>query len=115
MYLQARQRSQIVSYGLATRMGMTPKTHRRALVLEFGALIGSSYAVGVGLAVAAALFIVPLLDPLSTIPPNPLPSLPAVSLVLAFLAGAAATFAGGWLTNRTIQRFDLGEVMRVAE
>jgi putative ABC transport system permease protein len=115
MYLQARQRSQIVSYGLATRMGMTPKTHRRALVLEFGALIGSSYAVGVGLAVLAALFVVPTLDPLATIPPNPLLSLPVISLALAFAAGAAATFAGGWFTNRTIQRFDLGEVMRVAE
>src|SRR6266511_1002595 len=46
MYLQARQRSQVVSYGLSLRMGMSHSAHRRSLTAELGAMLCFSYAIG---------------------------------------------------------------------
>jgi putative ABC transport system permease protein len=115
LYLQARQRSQVVSYGLSLRMGMKHEGHRRALVLELGAMLGSSYVVGIALAVAAVLFVIPDMDPLSTIPPVPLLRLPIRVIGVALAGTAAAAWVGGWWTNRIARRFDLGQVMRLAD
>ena len=44
MYLQARQRSQVVSYALSTRMGMRHGQHRRALTIELGVMLALAFA-----------------------------------------------------------------------
>jgi putative ABC transport system permease protein len=115
MYLQARERSGVVSYALSTRMGMSHRQHRRALVLELGAMLLFAVAVGAVLAIAAAWFTVPLLDPIATIPPEPLLVLPAGLLALTAVIAAAFAWLGAAATNRRARRVDLGEVMRVAE
>ncbi len=115
MYLQARERSGVVSYALSTRMGMSHGQHRRALVLELGAMLLFAVAVGAVLAVAAAWFTVPLLDPIETIPPGPLLVVPSGLLALTGLLAAGFAWLGAAATNRRAQRVDLGEVMRVAE
>jgi hypothetical protein len=114
-YLHARERSQVVSYGLSLRMGMSHREHRRALVSELGGMLGSSCLVGSAAATGAALLLVPKLDPLSAIPPGPLFLAPSGSVALAALGIAATAWAGGWFTNRRARRIDLGEVMRLAE
>jgi putative ABC transport system permease protein len=115
MYLQARERSQVVSYGLSLRMGMTHAAHRRALVSELAAMLGSSYLVGAALAVGASVLVVPMLDPLSVIPPSPLFVAPTTAIGATGVAIALVAWVGGWLTNRRAHRIDLGEVMRLAE
>ncbi len=115
MYLQARERSGVVSYALSTRMGMSHGQHRRALVIELGAMLLFAFAVGAGLAIAAASFTVPLLDPIATIPPGPLLVLPLGSLVVTGLLAAGFAWVGAAATNRRARGIDLGEVMRVAE
>lgn len=115
MYLQARERSGVVSYALSTRMGMSHGQHRRALVLELGAMLLFAFAVGAGLAIAASWFTVPLLDPIATIPPDPLLVLPLGVLVVTGLLAAAFAWIGAAATNRRARGIDLGEVMRVAE
>jgi len=115
MYLQARERSGVVSYALSTRMGMSHGQHRRALVLELGAMLLFAFAVGAGLAIAAASFTVPLLDPIATIPPGPLLVLPLGALVVTGLLAAGFAWVGAAATNRRARGIDLGEVMRVAE
>jgi len=115
MYLQARERSGVVSYALSTRMGMSHGQHRRALVLELGAMLLFAFAVGAGLAIAAASFTVPLLDPIATIPPGPLLVLPLGVLVVTGLLAAGFAWVGAAATNRRARGIDLGEVMRVAE
>ena len=115
MYLQARERSGVVSYALSTRMGMSHGQHRRALVLELGAMLLFAFAVGAGLAVAAASFTVPLLDPIATIPPGPLLVLPLGVLIVTGLLAAGFAWLGAAATNRRARGVDLGEVMRVAE
>jgi hypothetical protein len=115
MYLQARQRSQVVSYALSTRMGMNHRQQRRSLVLELGAMLGVAFSVGLVLAFVAARFTVPRLDPITAIPPAPLFVVP-VSLGVASAVGTAAlVWLGAALTNRRARDIDLGEVMRVAE
>jgi putative ABC transport system permease protein len=115
LYLNARQRSQVVAYALSSRMGMRDREHRQALVLELGAMLLWGYAVGAALAIVAATFTVPLLDPIPTVPPDPIRIVPlAVTAITAVALGALA-WAGASVTASRARRVDLGEVMRVAE
>jgi putative ABC transport system permease protein len=115
MYLQARQRSQVVSYGLSLRMGMPSAAHRRALVAELGAMLGLAFVVGATLGLVASRLVVPLLDPLPKIPPAPLFLVPVVVLLIAAPAVAVVVAGGAWLTELRARRTDLGQVMRIAE
>jgi putative ABC transport system permease protein len=115
MYLQARQRSQIVAYGLSTRMGMTPASHRRSVALETGSMLVASFVLGVGLGLAAAAVLVGRLDPLPVVPPDPLLVVPMVAIATSLVAVIAAAWLGAWITSREAGSVRLGEVMRVAE
>jgi putative ABC transport system permease protein len=115
MYLQARQRSQVVSYALSVRMGMRDGQNRRALTLELGVMLGLAFAIGAALAIAAASLTVPRLDPITAIPPSPFLVIPVPLMVGAAVVLAAAVWVGAAITNRRARTFDLGEVMRVAE
>ena len=115
MYLQARQRSEIVSYGLSLRMGMRSSRHLVAIAIEVGAMLVIAYVAGAVLAIAAARFTVPLLDPIEAIPPDPITVVPVVLVALAAPALLLVALAGGWLTERRARRADLGQVMRLAD
>jgi putative ABC transport system permease protein len=115
MYLQARQRAQVVAYALSRRMGLRDASYRRSLVLELVGMLGISFLVGLALSLVASLFIVPLLDPLRTIPPDPIFTFPATVVIAAAIAVAAASWVGGWMTNMRARRSNLAEVMRLAE
>jgi putative ABC transport system permease protein len=115
MYLQARERSQIVSYGLSLRMGMRPANHRRSLLLEVGSVLGSSYVVAVSLAMVAALLLVRLLDPLVTIPPDPTLTVPVTAVAVVLGGLVVVAWIGAWVAHRRANTAHLGEVMRVAE
>jgi hypothetical protein len=115
VYLQARRRSQLVSYGLSLRMGMTDATHRRSLVIELTAILGSSFLVGVTGGIAVSSLMVPMLDPLTSIHPAPLFVIPAAGLAAAAVVVAFVSWAGGWYTNLRERATDLGQVMRLAD
>jgi hypothetical protein len=115
VYLQARQRARSVSNVLSSRMGMRDRHARLALVLEVGAMLLAALVAGGGLGVLAAALVVPLLDPLQTIPPGPLFAMPSTVLVWTAVAVVAVAVVGGWLVHRRAAGVDLGEVLRVAE
>ncbi|HKX25339.1 MAG TPA: ABC transporter permease [Actinomycetota bacterium] len=115
MYLQARQRSQIVAYGLSIRMGMGPGSHRRSLALEVGSMLGGAFVLGVGLGLAASVLLVGRLDPLPVVPPDPLLVWPVPAIVAALGGAASATWLAAWITSRRAAAVRLGEAMRVAE
>jgi putative ABC transport system permease protein len=115
MYLQTRQRSEIVSYGLSLRMGMRPSRHLVAIAIEVGAMLVIAYMAGTVLAIAAARLTVPLLDPIESIPPDPITVVPVVLVAFAAPALLLVTLAGGWLTERRARSADLGQVMRLAD
>lgn len=114
MYLQARQRSQVVSYGLSLRMGMTDATYRRAIMLEFGTMLAVGAIVGAGLALLAGAIVVRRIDPLPTIQPGPLLIAPIAVLAATAVFLAVLTWVGAWFTSVRARRTDLGEVMRLA-
>ncbi|MGH2674915.1 MAG: hypothetical protein ACRDKA_13315 [Actinomycetota bacterium] len=115
VYLQARQRSQVVGYGLSLRMGMDAGEHRRSLIIELGSMLAAAAALGVGLALAASFLMVPRLDPLEAIPPAPVVQIPGTRLLLVAVALAAVSVLGATIASRRARVAHLGEVMRVAE
>jgi putative ABC transport system permease protein len=115
MYLQARQRAEIVSYGLSLRMGMRSASHLLAIAIEVAAMLAVAFVAGAALAIVAASLIVPLLDPLEAIPPGPLTVVPVPLIVATAPLLLVVAFFGGWLTERRARSADLGQVMRLAE
>jgi len=115
MYLQARQRAEVVSYGLSLRMGMRSSGHLVALAIEVGAMLVIAYMAGTLLAIVAARLTVPLLDPIESIPPDPITVVPVVLVAIGAPALLLAALAGGWLTERRARSADLGQVMRLAD
>jgi putative ABC transport system permease protein len=115
MYLQARQRAEVVSYGLSLRMGMRSSGHLVALAIEVGAMLVIAYMAGTLLAIVAARLTVPLLDPIESIPPDPITVVPVVLVAIVAPALLLAALAGGWLTERRARSADLGQVMRLAD
>ena len=115
MYLQTRQRAEIVSYGLSLRMGMRSATHLVAIASEVAAMLVVAFVAGAALAVVAAGLIVPLLDPLESIPPTPLTVVPVPLIAVTAPLLLLVAFFGGWLTERRARSADLGQVMRLAE
>jgi hypothetical protein len=115
MYLQTRQRSEIVSYGLSLRMGMRSSRHLLAIATEVGAMLVVAYLAGGVLALAAARLTIPLLDPIDAIPPEPIGVVPVVVVAVTAPVLLLVAFAGGWLTERRARAADLGQVMRLAD
>lgn len=115
IYLQARQRAQVVAYGLSMRMGMQPSGHRRSLLYELAAMLVAAFALASVLALMASWLVARWVDPLAAIPPEPLLTIPTGILPMTLAALLAAAWLGAWLATRRAQTTHLGEVMRVAE
>jgi len=114
MYLQARQRARTVSYALSRRMGLSRGSHRIALVMELGGMLFSAFAVAALLALIAAAVVLPEIEPLPNIPPSSLFRTPVILLSLGFVALAVTTVAGSLFADRSSEKVDFAEVMRVA-
>jgi len=115
MYLQTRQRDQTVSYALSVRMGLGEREHRRALTLELALILGAAAILGSASGLVVSLLTSPLLDPLDTIPPEPLFLPPYARLAVLASALAGIAWLGSLLADRRARRADLSEVLRVAE
>jgi hypothetical protein len=114
MYLQARQRNRIVSFALSRRMGLSNSKHRFSLVFELGGMLLAAFAVATALALLAARLILEEIEPLKRIPPNSLFEIPVELLIGCGALLAIVAIAGGIVTNRTAERANFAEVMRLA-
>jgi putative ABC transport system permease protein len=114
LYLQARQRSQVIAAALARRMGFGPAAQTLSLTLELVCLLGFSGVIGGTVAVAAAIPVVHRIDPLPLDPPAPTFVIPTLELVVAavllLLLAVVAALVTGWSASRT----DVSEALRVA-
>lgn len=113
LYLQARGRSQLVAHGLSTRMGMGREMHRRSLALETGSVLTFSSALGAAVALAVALVIIPQLDPIATVAPDPLLVIPWWAMAFGIVGIGLASWGAAWLTEIRARRAILGEDLRV--
>jgi putative ABC transport system permease protein len=115
LYLQARQRAQLVAGALSARMGLTEADQRRALLGELGSLLGTATIAAVVLGLLASSVVVPLLDPLATVAPRPMVVVPFGPLVGVVAVVALGCWGGALAVARRARRAPLGEVLRVAE
>jgi len=112
VYLDARRRDRLLGYAFMRRMGLRPRQHRRALVVELTASVLVGCWMGLGMAVVAAWFAYQRIDPVPNFRPDPVLR-PAVAIVAALaavsmlIALAAAVFA-----QRRVDRDDPVEVLR---
>jgi putative ABC transport system permease protein len=113
LYLQTRQRSQVVGYALGRRMGLRPLDELLALAVEVAAMLLVAAVVGAVVAVAAAWPLVHHIDPLPQLPTTPSPVIPwlLIGIVAASLAVVSLLLAGAALLSTS--RADVGENLRV--
>ncbi len=113
LYLAARQRGRIVSYALARRMGLKAAQHRRSLGLEIAGMLLIGFVLGTALASLGAWLVYAKLDPLPNLPPPALFRLPWALSAGSALILLVASWLGARLVQRSAERADVAEVMRV--
>jgi len=113
LYLQTRQRSQVVGYALGRRMGLRPVHELAALAVEVAAMLLFAAVAGATVAVAASWPLVHHVDPLPQLPTSPSPVVPwlVIGVVAAALAVVSVLLAGAALLSSS--RADVGENLRV--
>jgi putative ABC transport system permease protein len=113
LYLETRQRTRIASYALGRRMGLTRGAHLRSLLAELGTLLFAAYAVGAVLAWLAVLVIYRRLDVDSKRPPTPLLTAPTTAFLGTALAAAVVAVLAALYAQRSADRANPSEVLRL--
>lgn len=114
LYLQARQRGQVVASALVRRMGASRRVDAGAVALEAVAVTLLAFVVGAVVAVAAARLVTPHLDPLPQYAPGTALSIPWAQLLVV---GAGTTVVAALLAACAVGlalRSDASEAIRVA-
>ena len=113
LYLETRQRSRTASYALGRRMGLTRATHLRSLLAELGVLLGLAWTIGAGLAWTAVLIVYERLDIDPTRPPAPLLTVPVLAFAGSAVAVAVVVVLAALYAQRSADRADVSEVLRL--
>ena len=96
LYLQARQRAQLIASALVARMGLSRRRDAAALAVEAGGIVLVAGVVGAAVAVAAASPIAHHVDALPLYAPTPTLIIPWTTIgvfgVASFVAGVLAAF-----------------------
>jgi FtsX-like permease family len=114
-HLQARERAEVVGFGLSIRMGMSTKSHRHSLVIEVGSCLATALIVASAPALFAASTAIPLLDPLANIRPAPIILIPGLLMLACVPLLAGASWLSAAATTARLRGTPLGEAMRTGE
>jgi putative ABC transport system permease protein len=114
LYLQARQRSQLIASAMARRMGLRLLADAAALALEAAAVVFAAGLVGVAAAVVTARPLVHHVDPLPHYAPASSLIVPWTTLVFALAAATVVAAAVGAGAAALASRSDVAEALRVA-
>lgn len=113
-YVEARQREEEVSYGLARRMGLTSRSHWAALTFEVMSMLVIAVILGEVAGLTASRLVLLHTDPLPAMPPAAVFRTP-VGLALGLLpAVVVVAAAAAWRVQRRADRVRMAEVLRVA-
>lgn len=113
LYLQARQRSQVIASALGRRMGFGRLREALSLCLEVAGIVLFAALVGGTVAILAARPIVTHIDPLPDYAPSPIVVTPLTSILLTTVALILVAIAVGALTSWLARRTDFSEAIRV--
>ena len=114
LYLQARQRAQLVSNAFLRRMGLGERVQALSLAIESAGLVLFSTVTGGAGALVAAWPLVPHVDPLPTLPPSAVLHVPWLLLGIAALTAVAVAALAGVAATLVAARGKVGEALRVA-
>jgi putative ABC transport system permease protein len=115
LYLETRQRSRRAAYALSRRMGLSRAAHLGSLLAEVGGTLLGGFAIGAALSFVAARLVYLRLDALPSVPPVPLLRAPVPALAGTAAAVLAVTWLAAWIAQRSADRTNLAEVLRLAE
>jgi putative ABC transport system permease protein len=115
LYLETRQRSRRAAYALSRRMGLSRAAHLGSLLAEVGGTLLGGFAIGAALSFVAARLVYLRLDALPSVPPVPLLRAPLPALAGTAAAVLAVTWLAAWTAQRSADRTNLAEVLRLAE
>jgi putative ABC transport system permease protein len=113
LYLQSRQRSMVVTNALVKRMGLTAADQRASMGVELAVMLLVAFIVGAFVAMLAAGFAYPQLDPLPSVPPDPILDFPVILVAVVGLVVLLISPIGGWRAQRSADRANVAEVMRL--
>jgi len=114
LYLQARQRVQLIASALTRRMGLSPLGDSSALALEAALVTFAATAVAAAVAVVTARLLVHHVDPLPQYAPGTTLIVPWWYLALAIAAATAAAATCGAIAATVAARSNVQEALRVA-
>jgi putative ABC transport system permease protein len=114
LYVQTRQREQVVAYALLARMGLAGRAHRLSAALELAGMLLAALVIGGLLAVVAAAMVLDQLDLAPQLQPGPALRLPVPLLWQVLLGALAVAFGGAALAQWRAGRANVAEVMRLA-
>jgi putative ABC transport system permease protein len=115
LYLETRQRARKAAYVLIRRMGLSRAAHRLSVFTEVGATLVAGCVTGMALSLLAARLVYPRLDALPSVQPPPLLRTPVPALVATGAAVLVAAWLGAWTAQRSADRTNAEEVLRLAE
>ena len=114
LYLQARQRAQLIASALVARMGLSRRRDAAALAVEAGGIVLVAGVVGAAVAVAAAGPIAHHVDALPLYAPAPTLIVPWTTIALGLAAAVIAGAMLGAIAVAIAARSDVAEALRVA-
>jgi hypothetical protein len=114
LYVQARQRGQVVAAALLGRMGLARSAQRLSAALELAGMLLVALVIGGLLAFAAAALVFDQLDLTPQLEPGPMLRLPVPLLWQVLLGALVVSFAGAALVQWRADRANVAEVMRLA-
>ncbi|HEY4346851.1 MAG TPA: hypothetical protein VGM80_04620 [Gaiellaceae bacterium] len=114
LYLQARQRSQVIASELGRRMGLRARAEALSVSLEVLGILVFAALVGGGIAIAAAGPVVRRIDPLPMDTPPPIFTLPWAPMFVASGCLVLVALLSGVLTSWLARRADVNQELRVA-
>jgi hypothetical protein len=114
LYLQARQRSQLIASALARRMGLGAVADAVAVALEAASIVLFATVAGGATAAVTARPIVDHVDALPLYAPAPVYVAPWTTLIAAAAAAVVVAACLGALATAIAARSDAAEALRVA-
>jgi putative ABC transport system permease protein len=112
LYLNARARARRSAYVLLRRMGIGPRAHWRALLVEVGGLLLAGFAVGLALAAIVVALTQAAYDINPTMPPGTLVEVPWALAGELAAAAVVATVLATLAAQRAVAHARPAEVLR---
>lgn len=113
LYLQARQRSQLISSAFARRMGLTPRSDTTSVAFEAATVMVFAGVLGGGVAALVARTVVRHVDSLPQYAPGPAPVVPWTGLVVGLGIGVVAAAVIGAFAALVARRSNVAEALRL--